>query len=53
MKVKKNYLTEGVIVGFIGGAVLGFLNIIPIALSCGYGMLAGIVVGMLIPKKKA
>ena len=53
MKVKKNYLTEGVIVGFIGGAVLGFLNIIPIALSCRYGMLAGLVVGMLIPKKKA
>ena len=53
MRVKKNYLTEGVIVGFIGGAVLGFLNIIPIALSCGYGILAGIVVvGMFIPKKE-
>ena len=53
MKVKKNYLTEGVIVGFTGGTVIGLLNIIPIALSCGYGMLAGLVVGMLIPKKKA
>ena len=52
MKVQKNYLTEGVIVGFIGGVVLGFLNIIPIALSCGYGMLAGLVVGMFIPKKE-
>lgn len=52
MKEKKNYPTEGLVVGFIGGAFLGFMNIIPIALGCGYGMLAGLVVGMLIPKKK-
>ena len=52
MKEKKNYLTDGVIVGFVGGTVIGLLNIILIALSCGYGILAGIVVGMFIPKKE-
>jgi hypothetical protein len=52
VKEKKNYLTESVIVGFVGGTLIGLLNFIPIALSCGYGILAGIVVGMFIPKKE-